>query len=64
MRRVSPETRALMAWMQAIQQREAARREVRRAVSDEARREAAARLVRAEAALDRRRATARARVSA
>lgn len=64
MRRVSPETRALMAWTQAIQQREAARREVRRAASDEARRKAAAQLVRAEAAVDQRRETARARVSA
>ncbi len=64
MRRVSPETRALMAWTQAIQHREAARRAVRRAATDEERREAAARLVRAEAALDRRRETARARVSA
>ncbi len=53
-----------MAWTQAIGEREAARRAVRRATSDEARQQAAARLARAEAAVDRRRETARARVSA
>lgn len=64
MRHLSPETRAMMAWAQAIRHREQARRAVRRAATDESRQAAARKLASAEARLAQKRQAVHARVSA
>jgi len=63
-RKMSAETRAMVAWVAAIQERERARRAVRAARSEETRREAEARLVGAEVQVAQKRRRAQAQISA
>ncbi len=63
-RKMSAETRAMVAWAAAIQERERARRAVRAAHSEATRREAEVRLRGAEVQVAQKRRRAQAQISA